>query len=509
MKKIAVTILLLALYHQLMGLNIVVTSINDAVDISIGNGICGDGTGECTLRAAIQEINAFGDANNSITIPAGIYTLSLTGANENDSASGDLDCNQSVTITGANARTTIIDGNGTDRVFHLLLGTITISKVSIINGRTTRGGGILNFTNVSLSEVTINNCRATRGLGGGVFNSRLLTISKSTFSENIASGGNGKDGIHPGGGGGGGGGAAMGGAIYNTMDLIIENTTISGNTAIGGRGGNGSWHAGSGTVTSPGGTGGGINGGAEGGNNTNGNNGGFGSGGGGGGSISGTGGSGGFGGGGAAGGANSWGGNAGTPGTGGTYGGNGQGMCCSASGGGGGGAGLGGGIFNRGGTIDLENVTLVLNSTTGGNGGSGYWFGAGGAGQGVAGGIFNRGGTVSFMNTIIANNAANSSDPDLNGSFISNNYNIILETGSSIITGITVDNIIGQDPGLGMLTDNGGETDTHAIACGGVAHNTGQTIFLLDQRCEDRTLSAPPDIGAFELNIDLGFKKAD
>lgn len=492
-----------------MGLNLIVTSTNDAVDAIIGDGICNDGTGACTLRAAIQEINAFGDASNSITIPAGTYVLNLVGINENASASGDLDCNQSVSITGANARTTIIDGNGIDRVFHLLSGTITISKLTITNGSAPRGGGIGNLTNTILSEVTISNCIATRGIGGGISNNRRLTISKSTLSGNMAAGQNGGNGTQPGGGGGAGGGAGMGGAIYNTMDLTVENSTISGNTATGGRGGNGSWHSGSGIVASPGGVGGGPNGGAAGGTYSNGGNGGFGSGGGGGGSISGSGGSGGFGGGGAAGGASSFGGNAGTPGVGGTYGGNGQGMCCSASGGGGGGAGLGGGIFNNGGTVGLENITLVLNTTSGGNGGNGFWYGAGGTGQGVGGGIFNYTGTVSFMNSIISNNTASNADPDLNGSFTSNNYNIILETGSASITGITADNITGQDPNLSPLADNGGETDTHAIACNGIAHNAGQTSSLLDQRCEDRTLSAPPDIGAFELDISVGFKKAD
>ncbi len=42
--------------------NFTVTSTADVVDANLGDGICDDGSGNCTLRAAIQESNALGGA---------------------------------------------------------------------------------------------------------------------------------------------------------------------------------------------------------------------------------------------------------------------------------------------------------------------------------------------------------------------------------------------------------------------------------------------------------------
>ena len=39
-------------------LTFVVDSVGDGGDVSIGDGVCDDGTGDCTLRAAIEEANA-------------------------------------------------------------------------------------------------------------------------------------------------------------------------------------------------------------------------------------------------------------------------------------------------------------------------------------------------------------------------------------------------------------------------------------------------------------------
>ena len=67
-----------------------VNATYDAIDVNPGDGIADDGTGHATLRAAIMEANALAGAN-TIRIPPGTYTLSLLGANEDLSATGDLD----------------------------------------------------------------------------------------------------------------------------------------------------------------------------------------------------------------------------------------------------------------------------------------------------------------------------------------------------------------------------------------------------------------------------------
>jgi CSLREA domain-containing protein len=98
----------------------------------------------CSLRDAIIAANANAGAD-IITLPAGIYTLAIAGQNEDAAATGDLDITDSVTINGAGAATTIVDGGAIDRVFHVISGTVVINNVTIRNGlaASAGGGGIL------------------------------------------------------------------------------------------------------------------------------------------------------------------------------------------------------------------------------------------------------------------------------------------------------------------------------------------------------------------------------
>src|SRR5437762_940078 len=59
-----------------------------------------------SLRAAIIAANA-NAGPDIVTVPAGTYTLTITGANEDACATGDLDITGALTITGAGAGTTI------------------------------------------------------------------------------------------------------------------------------------------------------------------------------------------------------------------------------------------------------------------------------------------------------------------------------------------------------------------------------------------------------------------
>ena len=99
----------------------VVNSSNDAVDAAIGNGVCARAASDCTLPAAVQEAN-FADDADTIDLPAGLYILTIPGADEDMAATGDLDILHTVTIHGAAGASTQIDGNGVftqDRVFEI------------------------------------------------------------------------------------------------------------------------------------------------------------------------------------------------------------------------------------------------------------------------------------------------------------------------------------------------------------------------------------------------------
>ena len=186
-----------------------VDSTLDAADTNPGDGLCAAVNDACTLRAAVQEANALimagTDTNITIALAAGTYTL--TGpANEDSAASGDLDIlgtcpNISITtpcltITGNDTATTIIDGGGIDRIFHIIgRNTVKITGITIQNGNAegADGGGIKNSNGwVTLENCTITNNRAGHAAiaggyrGGGLANgdNAQMVINNCTISNN-------------------------------------------------------------------------------------------------------------------------------------------------------------------------------------------------------------------------------------------------------------------------------------------------------------------------------------
>ncbi|MFC1464965.1 MAG: choice-of-anchor Q domain-containing protein [Candidatus Brachytrichaceae bacterium NZ_4S206] len=223
--------------------------------------------GDCALREAIQAVNTqaavdacpAGTGNDTINLPAGTYTLSLAGPNENNNATGDLDVfpisstGGTVTLQGAGAGTTIIDGGGIDRVLHLIRSdsTLIVRDVTIRNGQLTdaSGAGILSWGALELRNVIIENNIASKvsgdpvgggfcigcgpgtgsgvleqviirnnqaNRGGGIFSNRPLTITATSIISNTA---------------------VVGGAIENYGALTLVNSTISSNTATSYAGG--------------------------------------------------------------------------------------------------------------------------------------------------------------------------------------------------------------------------------------------------------------------------------
>ncbi len=521
------TLLFLIISGSSYSQDFTVNSIVDSPDAIPGDGICDDGSGVCSLRAAVMESNALG-GNHIINVPAGTFTLTIPGANEDISGTGDLDVNSNITLIGDSPLTTIINADSLDRVFHIQSGALlSASQLKLTEGYVSLsyGGGILNEGSLELNycEIVGNIANAidevpgvSGGFGGGLANLGSAIISNCTFNSNNAIGSEGSRAVT--GGGGGGSSPGFGGAIYNhnTGDLQITNSTISGNKAIGGMASRGATNGGSfGSPGSPGagpffGAGGATNG--AGGNAT-----GDYSGGGGGGSNAspgGVGGNGEYGAGAGAGGASAGSGNAAASGVPGFGGGEGSQSCCSAVGGGGGGAGFGGGIFNNGGTTSLLNVTVAFNFALGGNGrtGQGGYAGRGLQGIGLGAGIFNRSGTIDLSNTLIANNISNVADnlnepiavtyEDLYGTFESSDgSNLVFNPGAgSVLGGNTAGNVLGIDPLLFPLANNGGGTSTHALslcpASPAIDAANAAVAPILDQR--DFPRIGAPDIGAYE-----------
>lgn len=225
-------------------------------NIDRNEGVCAPA--DCSLREAILAANAT-DGPDEIVLPAGRYALTLTGRQEDAAATGDLDVLGDLSLSGSGATESIIDGMGADRVFDILAGTVTISRVTIQGGDAggfpggggvqnrgsltvresivrqnsagdgdglfrPRGGGILSVGgSLTVTDCTIDgNSVGGTGVGGGIVaaESTGLTLARSTLSHNTAEGALSFYGV-------GGGGALL----VHLTTATITNCTFSGNSA--------------------------------------------------------------------------------------------------------------------------------------------------------------------------------------------------------------------------------------------------------------------------------------
>ena len=165
--------------------------------------------------------------------------------------------------------------------------------------------------------------------------------------------------------------------------------------------------------------------------------------------------------------------------------------------------GRGGGIFSVGGGLSVDNSTLAFNNATDDGGGivsngdlvannstiAQNLANSDDVGGGTGGGIFN-GGTATLHNTIVAGNGFSTAftPNDVAGNNLSggSRNTLISDAGSSggLVNGVN-GHLIGNG-GAGTrslfsivipLADNGGLTETYALAIGSVAINAGDNAF--------------------------------
>ncbi|MBI3464318.1 MAG: DUF4114 domain-containing protein, partial [Planctomycetes bacterium] len=442
-----------------------------------------DDGGAGSLRQAILDANANVGAD-TILLPAGTYTLTIAGGHEDAGATGDLDINDDLTITGAGTATTIVQGCdadadsaciGIDTIFDVESAIVQISGLTIRKGYEIYGAGICN----SVGTLTLTDSVVSDNTGvlyaGGIYNFLgTLTLNNTTISGN--SGGSSRGGgiysstlVINGGvisgnsadqwGGGvfqeGGtvtisnaaisaNSSAQGGGIFNTGGaLTISDSTLSGNTA--GSGGGGIFNDGAGNVTITNSTLSGNTAGTDGGGIFNQ------------GALTIT---------------NS------------TFSGN------TAHGSGGGIRNGGDDAETGGGTLGLLHVTITNNTADDDNDGTGD-----------GGGVFDSTGFFDVASTIIAGNSDRSGEaPDAAGTLDSLGFNLLQNTAGMTISGNTTGNILGREPFLRPLSNYGGPTLTHALLPESPALDAANPVNFpaTDQRGIARPEGVAPDMGAFE-----------
>ena len=449
--------------------------------------------GMCSLREAVIAANTDSPFNDcpggsgadtinfspSLSSTA-IFTLTLTGANEDSALTGDLDILGSLTINGNGSNYTIFDGNKTDRIFDIRPGAhVTISGVTVRNGSLTNsneGSGIRVMGSFTFTDSTI-----TSNQGGGIFNNggemvlTTIDITNNTGGYGLSNQNQAhltyNGGLIEGNQGGGiynytstvtlanlfinnnsGSGVTNTGATIS--HLTIDDSTISNNSTA--QNGGGILNSGVGAIASITTT-----------------------------SI--------------------------------------RSNSASVAGGGAFNNGImsisnstlsqnqartGGGIDHYGGNLSLINDTLSGNSVLDNGGGlynraaavlTNLTINANTAnGAGTGGNIFNDTASLSVINTIVA-------DSDIDGNCF-NSDGFINSLGNNLESADTcgfnaAGDFVNTQPMLGPLQNNGGQTDTEALLAGSPAINAGTNTDCpsTDQRGVNRPQGITCDIGAYEL----------
>jgi hypothetical protein len=145
---------------------------------------------DCSLRGAIYKARFTGGIS-FVNLPAGHYTLTIRGDDEDGTLTGDLDLFGAIVITGAGMHLTTIDAGGStglgDRVFHVHPDAdVNISKLTFRGGLSPNkfGGGIRNSGFTELLEVRV--IANLSSIGGGIYNGQFgdLTVLNSVIEDN-------------------------------------------------------------------------------------------------------------------------------------------------------------------------------------------------------------------------------------------------------------------------------------------------------------------------------------
>jgi hypothetical protein len=180
-----------------------VPALSSAKTIEVTTGVDEYGIGaKCGLREAVEAANSNspfggcpkGGGRDTIVLKGRTYKIGISAIGTEDAnAEGDLDVAANVTLAGAGAGKTRIEGNGEvtrERVLNQISGDLEVSRLTIRDGlqaaNSDEGGGIYNQGS---GELTVSRSRVLENYsfayGAGVVSEGdLLTIEQSRVADN-------------------------------------------------------------------------------------------------------------------------------------------------------------------------------------------------------------------------------------------------------------------------------------------------------------------------------------
>ncbi|WP_252275042.1 CSLREA domain-containing protein [Pseudomonas subflava] len=182
----------------------------------------------CSLREAIAAANATPDEPASIRLPAGTYPLSQPNGNddqglpidENANRVGDFDLLGQITLLGAGADQTLIDGGRSDRLIDVQPGAdVELRGLTLTRGGTLYdGGGIRNHGSLRLMEVTLLDNRAYAHIDNVQSRGGALANFATAQLHHVRAEGNSVDGGYM--------TMGQGGALFNAGTLQVRDSRI-------------------------------------------------------------------------------------------------------------------------------------------------------------------------------------------------------------------------------------------------------------------------------------------
>ena len=215
--------------------NTLTINLNAGIELGANQTLTGEGTTvnvNTTTAGIVQNGVDLAAADATVNLGEGIYQ-----------AGQPITINRALTLNGAGVGSTILDGQSNHRVLEIangVTGNVNINHLTISNGSTTgNGGGILNNAAAALSlsnASVLGNSAGDRG--GGIYSNGAVTLNNSTVSGNLATDNGG--GVYTRNGAiamtnstvSGNSSNRYGGGIHNrNRSTTVTNSTVSGNVS--------------------------------------------------------------------------------------------------------------------------------------------------------------------------------------------------------------------------------------------------------------------------------------